>query len=773
MEWEEEIEERIEIVCNDHNNDDHMMNQKQPLLLRRRINNSSQQAIVGANICPIQSLDYELIENDLLKQDWRSRTKVEIYQYVVLKWSLALLIGLITGFVGFFNNLGVENIAGFKLLLTNNLMLKQKYHEAFAAYVACNMILGAAAAALCAYIAPAAAGSGIPEVKAYLNGIDAHSILAPSTLFVKIFGSILGVAGGFVVGKEGPMVHTGACIANLLGQGGSRKYRLTWKWLRYFKNDRDRRDLITCGAAAGVTAAFRAPVGGVLFALEEAASWWRSALLWRTFFTTAVVAVVLRSFIQFCHQGGGKCGLFGEGGLIMFDVNSAKPSYTTFDLLTVIFLGVIGGLMGSLYNYLVDKVLRTYTGINERGPIFKILLVMIISIVTSCIRFGLPLLSKCVPCPGECPSPPTAGFSIHYDNFQCPPNHYNDLSSLLFTTNDDAIRNLFSNGSDSANAGFQLSTLIIFFVAIYLLGIVTYGVAIPSGLFIPVILAGASYGRLIGTVLDQFTVLDTGLFALLGAASFLGGTMRMTVSLCVILLELTDNLLMLPLVMLVLLISKTVADCFNKGVYDQIVEFKGLPYMEAHAEPYMRNLVAGDVVSGPLFSFCGIEKVGNIVHALKVTKHHGFPVIDEPPLTDSPELCGLVLRSHLLVLLKHKTLFTRERVLTGSTIMNKVKASDFAKPGLGRGIIRVEDLDISQEDMEMFVDLHPITNTSPYTVVETMSLAKAALLFRELGLRHLLVVPKKPGRPPIVGILTRHDFMSEYILGLFPNLNQD
>jgi len=42
------------------------------------------------------------------------------------------------------------------------------------------------AAALCAFIAPAAAGSGIPEVKAYLNGIDAHSILAPSTLLVKV-----------------------------------------------------------------------------------------------------------------------------------------------------------------------------------------------------------------------------------------------------------------------------------------------------------------------------------------------------------------------------------------------------------------------------------------------------------------------------------------------------------------------------------------------------------------------------------------------------------
>lgn len=74
------------------------------------------------------------------------------------------------------------------------------------------------------------------------------------------------------------MVHTGACIANLLGQGGSRKYHLTWRWLRYFKNDRDRRDLITCGAAAGVAAAFRAPVGGVLFALEEAASWYHPIL---------------------------------------------------------------------------------------------------------------------------------------------------------------------------------------------------------------------------------------------------------------------------------------------------------------------------------------------------------------------------------------------------------------------------------------------------------------------------------------------------------------
>ncbi|KAI3813307.1 hypothetical protein L1987_18027 [Smallanthus sonchifolius] len=62
--------------------------------------------------------DSVILENDLFKEDWRSRKDVQILQYVVLKWALVLLIGLATGLVGFFNNIAVENIAGFKLLPT-------------------------------------------------------------------------------------------------------------------------------------------------------------------------------------------------------------------------------------------------------------------------------------------------------------------------------------------------------------------------------------------------------------------------------------------------------------------------------------------------------------------------------------------------------------------------------------------------------------------------------------------------------------------------------
>lgn len=97
---------------------------------------------------------------------------------------------------------------------------------------------------------------------------------------------------------------------------------------------------------------------------------WRSALLWRTFFTTAVVAIVLRVAIQFCATG--KCGLFGEGGLIMYDVSSANITYSASGIFAVLLMGAIAGILGSIYNYLVDKVVRTYSIINGYVLTFKV-----------------------------------------------------------------------------------------------------------------------------------------------------------------------------------------------------------------------------------------------------------------------------------------------------------------------------------------------------------------------------------------------------------------
>ncbi|KAK4410001.1 Chloride channel protein CLC-b [Sesamum angolense] len=694
----------------------------QPLLKRNRTLSSSPLAIIGAKVSHIESLDYEINENDLFKQDWRSRSKTEVLQYIFLKWLLAFLVGLLTGLIATLINLAVENIAGYKLLAVVNYIEQKRYLMGFIYMAGANFLLTLVAAVLCVCFAPTAAGPGIPEIKAYLNGVDTPNM----------FGANID-SKGLDLGKEGPLVHIGSCIASLLGQ-----------------------------------------VGGVLFALEEVATWWRSALLWRTFFSTAVVVVVLRAFMEYCKSGN--CGLFGKGGLIMFDVSGVSVRYHAEDIIPVAVIGVLGGVLGSLYNHFLHKVLKVYNIINEKGKLHKLLLSLSVSIFTSICMYGLPFLVKCRPCDASSleSSCPTTGRAGNFKQFNCPKGYYNDLATLLITTNDNAVRNIFSINTPTE---FHIFSLTIFFALYCILGLITFGIAVPSGLFLPIILMGSAYGRMLGIAMGPYTKIDQGLYAVLGAASLMAGSMRMTVSLCVIFLELTNNLLLLPITMIVLLIAKTVGDCFNPSIYDIILELKGLPFLDAHPEPWMRNITVGELadVKPPVVTLSGIEKVSHIVEVLKNTTHNGFPVVDTgaiPPMgspNGATELHGLVLRAHLILVLKKKW-FLRERRRTEEwEVREKFASIDLAERGG-----KIDEVTVTKDEMEMYVDLHPLSNTTPYTVVESMSVAKAMVLFRQVGLRHMLILPKyqAAGVYPVVGILTRQDLRAHNILSALPELKK-
>ncbi|KAK2451416.1 chloride channel protein CLC-c [Trifolium repens] len=658
----------------------------EPLLKRNRTLSSNPLALVGAKVSYIESLDYEINENDLFKQDWRSRSRCQVLQYIFLKWLLAFFVGLLTGIIATLINLAVENISGYKLLAVVEYIQQERYLMGFLYFTGTNFILTFIASILCVCFAPTAAGPGIPEIKAYLNGVDTPNMYGATTLFVKIVGSIGAVSAGLDLGKEGPLVHIGSCIASLLGQG--------------------------------------APVGGVLFALEEVASWWRSALLWRTFCSTAVVVVVLRAFIELCHEG--KCGLFGEGGLIMFDVSNVSVSYNVMDIIPVAIIGILGGVLGSLYNYLLHKILRVYNLINQKGKIYKLLLSLSVSIFTSACQYGLPFLVNCTPCESsslheQSSSCPTNGKSGNYKQFNCPK------------------------------------------------GLITFGIAVPSGLFLPIILIGSGYGRLLGILMKPYTNIDHGLLAVLGAASLMAGSMRMTVSLCVIFLELTNNLLLLPITMIVLLVAKTVGDSFNPSIYEIILHLKGLPFMDADPEPWMRNLSVRELINvkPSVVSFRGVEKVANIVEALRNTTHNGFPVMDDDVEVEIVKLHGVILRAHLIKVLKKKWFLKEKRRTEEWEVREK-----FSWVELAEREGNIEDVGVTKDEMEMFVDLHPLINTTPFTVLESMSVAKARILFRHVGLRHMLVVPKyqATGVCPVIGILTRQDLLAYNILSVFPHL---
>ena len=101
---------------------------------------------------------------------------------------------------------------------------------------------------------------------------------------MKILGVAIAISAQAAIGKEGPLVHIGTLVGMLVA------YYIPFEFLKKFRNDKDKREFAVYGIAAGVSAAFSAPIGGTLFAYElsRPSTFWSFGMIWRTFFASAV-----------------------------------------------------------------------------------------------------------------------------------------------------------------------------------------------------------------------------------------------------------------------------------------------------------------------------------------------------------------------------------------------------------------------------------------------------------------------------------------------------
>lgn len=680
----------------------------------------------------VEALDYDEIENELFIQEETETTPRQLTVIGIQRWLICIAIGVMTGITAVIIDISIDQLATVKMSFLQKFIKSGVQNGTLVRpifiWMGINTGLVAFAALLTTYFAPVAAGSGIPQIKCYLNGVKVPEVVRMKTLFTKVTGIIASVCGGLAVGKEGPMVHSGAVLAAGISQGRSITTGITSPFFTHFRNDREKRDFVCAGAAAGVSAAFGAPVGGVLFSLEEAASFWNQALTWRIFLCSILSSYTLNS-LQSLYRG--HPGDLAYPGLINF--GKFEGTYAIQDLLIFFLMGAFGGMSGAAFNALNIHIMKFRLAYLTKKWL-HVLEACIVAMVCGMISFTLMYLNtECKPL-GQDP------MELQYF---CSDGEYNVMATLSFTTPESAVKSLFHDPLGSYSA----TTLLMFVIPYFFLACWTYGLKVPSGLFIPSLLIGAAWGRLVGVVLNTVCpncgwTQDIEKYSLIGAAAQLGGVVRMTISLTVILIEATGNIsYSLPL-MAVLLIAKFVGDLFNTGLYDMHIDLDKVPVLEWEPPPLSGQFKAKEIMCRPPITLNLRCHVRDIVDNLSKagSNHGGYPVVD-----NYGKFRGVILRSQLLILIKYKAFLERE---SAGPLPLSVFRDSYPR------FYSINLLNVSAAERELHIDLEPYVNPSPYVCHEDSSFPRIFRLFRALGLRHLAVVNDNYH---VVGIVTRKD----------------
>jgi len=692
-----------------------------------------------------ESLDYDTNFNSLLLDEIRIKGWHFIIKKDILRWVIMFFTGIITAMIACFIDISIESLAKYKygfLKKWTDTCVEEKNQCMWIPYlmwVGLNVLPAMAGSLLVTYIEPVALGSGIPQIKCYLNGVKVPRVVRIKTLFCKAIGVVCSVLGGLAVGKEGPMIHSGAVVAAGISQGKSTSFNLDSGSLPFFRMDQEKRDFVAGGAAAGVAAAFGAPVGGVLFSLEEGASFWNQGLTWRIFFGSMTSYFTLNVILSLYQGIPGKVS---NGGLISFG-RFENATYDTWELPIFILMGVVGGLLGALYNrinYKLTVFRMRYINVCWQ----RVLEVVIVSAITATTGFMMVyLVSDCKPLGNDPTSNPIQMY--------CDDGEYHVIGAIWFQTPEKSVQSLFHDPAGS----HKPTTLALFFVVYFLLSCWTYGLSVSSGLFIPTLLTGAALGRFVGTVMEQYldlSVDDPGKYALLGAAAMLGGVVRMTISLTVIMIEATGNLTYGFPIMVVLMVAKWVGDYFNEGLYDIHVQLNGVPLLGWEPPPLSATTYASEVMSNPVVTLKTMENIGNIMDILKKTHHNGYPVVtysgeDAYDGRTFGRIRGLILRSELVVLLENKIFNELYSEWEGRVDVSMFREAYPRYPDIAQ-------VHVSTQERNYHIDLRPFMNPTPNTILHSSPLPQIFRLFRSMGLRHMVVLNDNN---EVVGMVTRKD----------------
>lgn len=341
--------------------------------------------------------------------------------------------------------------------------------------------------------APLSGGSGIPQIRGEILG--KFKMDEVPTLISKIVGGGLGNLMGFSLGREGPSIQMGGAAAKIIGKAIKRPP----DEIKY---------MITAGAAAGLAAAFNAPMAGCIFAIEELHKSYSKFVL-----LPSLVASIVANYVSFV--------IMGAETSFSFFVTKSLPMKLIW---VAILIGILTGIVGGVYNYLITKFQDLFKKINSK--FLKYALLMGVTIIIGFMFFegtggGHGLLEKMAK--GQFPAEYILAIL---------------LVKLFYTT-------------------------------------FCYGSGVQGGIFLPVLVIGGSCGALIFSILqNNFGIEEYYVnFIILGMSGILASVVRSPILSVILVSEMTSTFEHLIALSIVVMVSYYVAEILKVApIYDTLFE---------------------------------------------------------------------------------------------------------------------------------------------------------------------------------------------------------
>jgi len=396
-------------------------------------------------------------------------------------------------------------------------------------------------------------GHGVPEVMeaVWRDGGRIRARVAA----VKVLASSICLGSGGSAGREGPIVQIGSSIGSTVAQ----RFRLPEDWVK---------TLVACGAAAGISATFNAPIGGIFFALEVILRRVLSPRLGFVVVSSVVAALVAHAFL-------------GDFRTFSVPMEYTLNSYSELPL--YILLGLLCALVATLF---IRSLYKVEDGFNA-------------------LKFP------------EYLKPALGGIAVGFIGFYNP---------YLFGVGYGGVDQVLLG-----NIGLSALVALLFLKILatsFTLGSGGSGGIFAPSLFMGAMVGGL-FGKAAGVFLPG-TVGPSGAYALVGMAAVFAGAAGAPLTSFLILFEMTrDYAIILPLLLAVVTSTLLARQLNHENIYTLKLARRGINTQRPEEAAFLTGVTVGEVMSRDFPTVSPQMSITDLMDKLNRTGHHGFPVVDE------------------------------------------------------------------------------------------------------------------------------------------------